>query len=63
MSTWVRRQPDRYGFLLLDTNCVYALVTNTDEPRTVKEAIQMLDLDSWLEPMNKEMASLKKNET
>lgn len=35
-STQERRQPDRYGFSLLDTNCVYALVTNIDEPRSVK---------------------------
>lgn len=48
---------------MLDSNCAYALITNADEPRTVKEAIDMSDSDSWLEAMYEETTSLKKNQT
>jgi hypothetical protein len=39
------------------------LISNTDEPRTVREAMGMNDADSWIEAMNEEMAALKKNAT
>lgn len=48
---------------MLNVNCSYALLADIDEPRTVKEAIEMLDSDSWLEAMNDEMSSLDKNGT
>ncbi|GLJ22726.1 hypothetical protein SUGI_0428180 [Cryptomeria japonica] len=47
---------------MLNVKCAYALLTDVDEPRTVKEAI-MSDSDSWLEAMNDEMTSLEKNGT
>jgi len=31
---------------MLDSSCVYSLITNSDEPRIMKEAINMSDLDS-----------------
>lgn len=43
---------------MLDSSCAYALVTNTDEPRSVKEALGMEDAGSWIEAMDDEMASL-----
>lgn len=48
---------------MLDVNCTYALITSTNEPRTMKEATEIFDSNSWLEAMNEEMASLKKNAT
>ena len=48
---------------MLNINCAYVLLTNVDEPRTVKEAINMPDSDSWLLAMNDEMKSLEKNKT
>ena len=69
-STRERRQPNRYDYSLerfnysmLNVDCAYALLTNVDEPRTVKEAINMPDSASWLSAMNDEMKSLEKNET
>jgi hypothetical protein len=69
-STRERRQPDRYGYSperfnysMLNVNCAYALLTDVDEPRTVKEAINMPDSNSWLLAMKDEMKSLEKNET
>lgn len=46
-----------------DANYAYSLITNVDEPRTMKEEIKIPNLDSWLEATNEEMVSLKKNET
>ena len=48
---------------MLDSNCAYALITNIDEPRSVKEALGMEDAGSWIEAMDDEMASLDKNKT
>lgn len=67
-STRERRQPERYtpnkySHSMLNVNCAYALLVDTDEPRTVKEATDMPDSDSWLEAMNDEMSSLDKNGT
>jgi hypothetical protein len=62
-STQERKQPGRYGFSLIDSTCSYALISNTDEPRTLKKAFRMFDSDSWLEAMEGEMTSLDKNET
>ena len=54
-STQERRQPDRYNYSperfnysMLNVNFPYTLLMNVDEPRTVKEAINMLDSYSWL---------------
>ena len=54
-STRVRKQPERFGYSMLDSSCAYALVTNTDEPRSVKEALGMEDAGSWIEAMDDEM--------
>jgi hypothetical protein len=62
-STRVRKQPERFGYSMLDSSCAYALFTNTDEPRSVKEALGMEDAGSWVEAMDDEMASLDKNKT
>jgi hypothetical protein len=35
-----------FGYSMLDSSCAYALVTNTDEPRSVKEALGMEDAGS-----------------
>ena len=48
---------------MLDSSYIFALISNTDEPRTVREAMGMNDADSWIEAMNEEMAALKKNAT
>lgn len=48
---------------MLNVNYAYTFLTNVDEPRTVKEGRNMLDLDSWLEEMKDEMKSLENNET
>ena len=69
-STRDRQRPDRFGYSLerfgyslLDSSCIFSLISNTNEPRTVREAMGMTDADSWIEAMNEEMAALKKNAT
>lgn len=47
----------------MDSSCIFALISNIDEPRTVREAMGMHDVDSWMEAMNEEMEALKKNAT
>ncbi|MDF3686074.1 hypothetical protein, partial [Enterobacter hormaechei] len=42
-----RKQPERFGYSMLDSSCAFALITNTDEPRSVKEALGMEDAGSW----------------
>ena len=39
------------------------MISNTDEPRTIREAMGMNDEDSWIATMNEEMGALKKNAT
>ena len=46
--------------MLLDSNCAFSLITNTDELRSVKETLYMEDVGSWIEAMDDEMASLDK---
>ena len=62
-STRVRKQPKRFDYSMLDSNCTFALITNIDEPRSVKEALDMEDAGSWIEAMDDEMVSLDKNKT
>ena len=62
-STRVRKQPKKFDYSMLDSNCAFALITNTDEPRSMKEALGMEDVGSWIEAMDDEMASLDKNKT
>ena len=45
---------------MLDSSCFFSLITNTDEPRSVKEALGMEDAGSWIEAMDDEMDSLDK---
>lgn len=62
-STRIKWQPDRFGYSLLDPDCIFSLISNIDEPRTIREATVMSDVDSLMEAMNKDMTSLKKNNT
>lgn len=62
-SMRVRKQLERFGYSMLDSSCAYALVTNTDELRSMKEALGMEDVGSLIEAMNDEMASLDKKKT
>ena len=48
---------------MLDSSCAFALITNTNEPRSMKEALGMEDASSWIEAMDDEMASLDKKKT
>ena len=48
---------------MLDSSCAFSLITNSDEPRSMKEALGMEDTGSWIEAMDDEMASLDKNKT
>eukprot|EP00253_Pinus_taeda_P003817 PITA_03817 len=55
-----RRQPERY---IPSTFCSnFALSITDDDPRTVKEAVDLEDGKLWKEAMVDEMASLHKNE-
>lgn len=50
-STQERRKPNRYtpnkySHSMLNVNCAYALLADTDEPRTIKEAIKMPNSNS-----------------
>ena len=45
---------------MLDSNCAFSLITNIDEPRSLKEALGMEDVGSWIEAMDDEMVSLDK---
>ena len=49
------RKPDRYG------EWVY-LAHESDNPKSVKEALSSPEKDEWIEKMEKEMESLNKNE-
>ena len=41
-----RKQPERFDYSMLDFSCAFSLITNTDEPRSVKEALGMEDAGS-----------------
>ena len=46
---------------MLDFNCAFALITNTNESRSMKETLDMEDVGFWIEAMDDEMDSLDKN--
>lgn len=48
---------------MLNVNYAYAMLMNFEEPRTIREVINMPYLDSWLDTMKEKMKSLEKNET
>src|ERR1044072_588767 len=52
--------PVRYGFEELGA---YALLTCSGDPSTFREALNSPETDRWMGAMQKEMESLKKNET
>jgi len=54
-----RRQPKRYSPSTLCSN--FSLSITDDDPRTVKEAIDLGDGKIWKEAMVDEMASLHEN--
>lgn len=55
--------PERFNYSMLNVNYFDALLMDVDEPRTIKEAINMLDSNSQLSAMKDELKSLEKNET
>ena len=48
---------------MLDSSCSFALITNTNEPRSMKEALDIEEASSQIEAMDDDMASLDKNKT
>lgn len=69
-STHDRQRPNRYGYSpkrfgysLLDSNCIFALIANTDESTTIRDVMGMNDADYWMKAINEEIAALKKNVT
>ena len=58
-SDRVRRQPERYSFLLSDHDDVM-LIEN--EPTTYQEAVMSPDSEKWLEAMRSEMESMYTNQ-
>ncbi|CAM8876608.1 unnamed protein product [Rhodiola kirilowii] len=62
------RKPARYGYETGENNVVaYAFSVAADvpenEPRTVREALELKEADEWFKAMEEEMRSLKKNDT
>jgi len=55
-----RRQPERYSPSTFYSN--FSLSITDDDPKTVKEAVDLEDGKIWKEAMVDEMASLHKNE-
>ena len=55
-----RRQPERYSPSTFYSN--FALTITDDDPRTVREAVDLEDGKLWKEAMVDEMKSLHKNE-
>ena len=47
----VRKHPERFYYSMLNSSCAFALSTNIDEPRSVKEALGMEDAGSWIKAM------------
>ena len=43
--------------------CIFALSSNIDELRTMKQTMDMENKESWILVMEEEMASLRKNDT
>ena len=48
---------------MLDSSCGLTLITNIDEPRSMKRALDMEDVGSRIEAMDDEMASLDNKKT
>ena len=59
----VRKEPKTFDYSMLDSGLAFALITNTDDPRSVKEALDMEDVGSQIEAMDDEMASLDNKKT
>ena len=55
-----RRQPERYSPYAFCSN--FSLTITDDDPRTVREAVDLEDEKLWKEAIVDEMASLHKNE-
>jgi hypothetical protein len=62
-STGQRRKPNMYNYSPSDFICIFSLFANIDEPRTMKEAMEMEDKESWRLAMDEEMVALRKNDT
>jgi hypothetical protein len=62
-STRQRRQPNMYNYSSSDFKCIFALSTNVDEPRTVKEAMEIENSEHWRLAMDEEMVALRKTDT
>lgn len=58
-GTRVRREPQRYGFLMKEDIPVIKSFLFTQDPQSYKEAVSNVDRVKWLEAMNKEMQSLR----
>ena len=58
-SDRVRRQPERYSFLLSDHDDVVLI---EDEPTSYQEAVMRPDFEKWLEAMRSEMESMYTNQ-
>ena len=56
----VRKKLERFGYSMLDSSCAFSLITNTNETRSMKEALAMEDAGSWIEVMDDDMTSLDK---
>jgi hypothetical protein len=52
-----------YNYSPFDFISIFALFSNTNELRTLKEAMEMEDKESWRLDMDEEMDTLKKNDT
>jgi len=46
-STQQRRQPNMYNYNTSDFKCIFSLFANTNDPTTVKEAMEMEDKEPW----------------
>ena len=60
-SVQERRQPERYIPFAIYSN--FSLSITNDDPRTVKEVVDLQDGKLWKKAMVYEMASLHKNES
>ena len=59
-SSRVRNEPERYGFLVTQTDEV--LFIDDDEPSNYAEAMKGPDSEKWLEAMDSEMDSMSENQ-
>ena len=60
-SSQHRRKPDMYNYSPSHFTCIFALSTNTNEPRTMKEVMEMEEKESWRLAMDEEMDEIIKN--